>query len=94
MEADLELRSGDVAGAGGVDAVEPLPEHHSALHLRPPTWGAAARTTTVETGQLCSSGSFALKPSTGAPQVQRNFPLSGLGNEQIRTLRITPSVGW
>ena len=37
LEADLELRSGDVAGAAGVHAVEPLPEHHRVLHLRPPT---------------------------------------------------------
>ena len=34
LEADLELRSGDVPGAAGVHAVEPLPEHHRVLHLR------------------------------------------------------------
>jgi hypothetical protein len=37
--ANLELGSGDVAGAAGVDAVKPLPEHHRVLHLLPPAWG-------------------------------------------------------
>lgn len=59
MGADLELRSGDVAGAGGVDAVEPLPEHHRALHLRPRTWMAAAsRRGRRASSCVCSSGSF------------------------------------
>jgi len=42
-EANLELGSGDVAGAAGVDAVEPLPENHRVLHLLPPAWGTRDR---------------------------------------------------
>jgi len=54
-ERALELGSGDVAGAAGVHAVEPLPEHHRVLHLLPPGSprsgvGEPARTTTVDRG--------------------------------------------
>jgi hypothetical protein len=42
--ANLELGSGDVAGAAGVDAVKPLPEHHRVLHLLPPAWGGVVGT--------------------------------------------------
>lgn len=58
-EANLELGSGDVAGAAGVHAVEPLPEHHRVLHLLPPGSGVGepARTTTGATliNQLADS---------------------------------------
>lgn len=49
-EANLELGSGDVAGVAGVDAIEPLPEHHRVLHLLPPGSGAGGPRRTTTTG--------------------------------------------